>query len=81
MESIDIEVLTLMIGFDKATALSGITEENIREMIAELQPEKHPFFAFFRDSLKAFIRRAGVNEVSRKLKISPEVLNIINGNY
>lgn len=74
-EPVDIEVLTLFLGYAKASQLVGLPEDSLKELLSELRP--HPFFAFFRDSILAFILKVGVPEVSRRLCVREEVLQLL----
>ena len=74
-EPVDIEVLTLFLGYTKASQLVGLPEDSLKELLSELSP--HPFFAFFRDSILVFIHKVGICEVSRRLGIREEVLRLL----
>ena len=73
----DIEVLTLMMGFERASRLTGIPEETLRDMLGQLRPENHAFFGFFRDTLIKCVRTMGAQRAAGRLHVSVEVLELI----
>ncbi|OMJ76197.1 hypothetical protein SteCoe_24493 [Stentor coeruleus] len=75
--NIDIEVMVLTLGIQKAAQVLETSEEALHVLMGEFSPNNQKFFLFIKDCLLSYIKKVGNKSAEERLGISSYVLDRI----